>query len=189
MKARRIELSLPIEAGTLPDPEDAVPVFHAWIGDETLGEVLVDVARYGHVANAPAVILVGLLSDYAIEVTPVGQRFAAVRKRDAATEEDRLGDVAERLLSAARLFGLALPQVRFRTDELTLRVLDRLNAPNTPETFTRIAEEVGVFARAWLGEVRLEHAADLAAPLAIRIHRSVNEPLDALASRLPGRTG
>ena len=65
MKARRIELSLPIEAGTLPDPEDAVPVFHAWIGDQTLGEVLVDVARYGHVANAPAVILVGLVSDYA----------------------------------------------------------------------------------------------------------------------------
>lgn len=187
MKTRRIELSLPIEPGTLPDPEAAVPVFHAWIRDRALAEVLVDVARYGHVANAPAVILVGQSGDYAIEVTPGGQRFVAVRKRDAASDADRLVDVAESLMTAAKLFSAALPRVGYRTDELTLRVLDRLNAPNTPETFTRIAEEVGAFARAWLGDVQLEHVADLAAPLTIRIRRPLNEPLDALVSRLPPR--
>ncbi|MBI3202771.1 MAG: hypothetical protein HYZ29_14625 [Myxococcales bacterium] len=184
MKARRIELSIPIEAGTLPDPEAVVPVFHAIIRDGSLGEVLVDVARYGHVKNAPAVVLVGHASDYVIEVTPEGLRFAAVRKRDAAPDDRRLLDVAERLLAAAQQVQAALPAVRFRTDELRIRVLDRLNAPNTPETFRRLSDEVGAFARRWLGEVTLEPGADPSAPLEIWIRRGKSEPLSALSARL-----
>lgn len=185
MKARRIELSLPIEAATLPDPEAVVPVFHAFIRDDALGEVLVDVARYGHVKNAPAVVLVGHASDYVIEVTPEGPRLAAIRKRGAAPDDRRLADVAGRLLTVARLVQAALPQIRFRTDELRLRVLDRLNAPNSPATYQQLVDEVLAFAGGWLGEVALEHGPDAAGPLEIRIRRDQSDPLETLWARLP----
>lgn len=187
MKARRVELSLPIEAGTLPDPERVVPVFHAWIRDRAIDEVLVDVARYGHVKEGPVVMLVGQSSDYVIDVTHEGTRLAAVRKRDAASDAERLPDVAERLLVAAALLSAALPELRFRTDELTLRVLGRLNAPNTSETFALLSEEVGRFAREWLGPVELEHAGEPGGPLEIRLRRADNEPVAALSARLPAR--
>lgn len=187
MKARRVELSLPIEAGTLSDPERVVPVFHDWIREHATDDVLVDVARYGHVQQGPVVMLVGHASDYVIDVTPGGTRFAAVRKRDAATDAERLRDVAEHLCAAAALLGAGLPEVVFRTDELTLRVLDRLNAPNTPETFALLSEEVASFAREWLGPVTLEHAGEPGGPLEIRLRREQNEPIAALRARLPAR--
>lgn len=188
MKAQRVELSLPIEAGTLPDPERVVPVFHAWIRDHATDEVLVDVARYGHVKLGPVVMLVGHASDYVIDVTPEGSRLCAVRKRDQAPETARLWDVAERLLGAAALLSAALPDVRFRTDELTLRLLDRLNAPNTAEGFAALSGEVSAFAREWLGPVELEHTGEPGGPLEIRLRREPNEPIAALRSRLPARS-
>ena len=187
MKTHRIELSLPIEAGTLPDPERVVPVFHAWIRERLLDEVLVDVARYGHVKEGPAVLLVGHSGDYVIAVTPEGTRLSAVRKRGAAPDAERLADVAQRLVVAASLLEVALPEVRFRTDDLSLRLLDRLNAPNTPETFAALGREVAAFAREWLGAVELEHGDDRGGPLEIRIRRAQNEPVAQLAARLPAR--
>jgi len=185
MKARRIELSLAIEPGTLPDPEAVVPVFHAWIRERALGETLVDVARYGHVRQGPVVILVGHSGDYVIDVTPNGTRFAAIRKRDAASESSRLGEAAERLLAAAVLLEAALPGLRLRTDELSLRVLDRLNAPSTPEALAACSEELTAFARPWLGEVAIEPATEPGGPLALRLTRAANEPAAALRARLP----
>lgn len=186
MKARRVQLSLPIEAG-LPDPERVVPVFHAWIRDQALDEVLVDVARYGHVKQGPVVLLVGHAGDYVIEVTAEGTRLAAVRKRDAAPESERLRDVAERLLAAAELLAKALPELRFRTDSLSLVVLDRLHAPNTPDGFAALRDEVAAFAERWLGPSTLEHVPEPGGPLEIRIRRERNEPLAALRGRLPAR--
>jgi hypothetical protein len=185
MDVRRIELSLPIAGGTLPDPEVVVPVFHAWIRDRAIDEVLVDVARYGHVADGPAVMLVGHSGDWAIERSGSSVRLAAVRKRGAAPPADRLADAARRLFEAAGLLEAAVPGLRFETNELRLRFLDRLAAPNTTAAFADLTPEVERFMSAWLGPITLERIDEPGEPLALRIRRQGREPVGELRARLP----
>ncbi|MBK7579364.1 MAG: hypothetical protein IPI67_04075 [Myxococcales bacterium] len=184
MKTRRIELSFPFEPGCLPDPELVVPIFHAWIRERALDEVLVDVARYGHVSEGPAVLLCGQATDYVIDVTRAGKRFATLRKRDAASDQERLADVARHAVRAAVLLEQSLPSVRLRTDLVTVRLIDRLNAPNTPQAFAALKEEVAAFARGWLGDAEVVHSDDPGGPLGFDLRRGRNEPVRSLLAGL-----
>ncbi|HEV8246140.1 MAG TPA: hypothetical protein VGP93_10250, partial [Polyangiaceae bacterium] len=44
--------------------EHFVPVFHRFIRDHVLDELLIDVADYAHVHHGPGVVLVGHAADY-----------------------------------------------------------------------------------------------------------------------------
>jgi hypothetical protein len=47
--------------------ESYIPVFHRWIRDNVLNELLIDVVDYSHVPNGPEVVLLGHASDYMLE--------------------------------------------------------------------------------------------------------------------------
>lgn len=122
--------------------DDYVPVFHRWIRENVLGELLIDVVDYTHVPDGPAVVLIGHESDYSLDRTGGKLGFLYVNKR---TPELRFPEALRRLFRAASLLeSEAVPgdRVSFRTDELLIRVADRLHAPNDEQTYQRLVPEL-----------------------------------------------
>jgi len=185
MKAQRIRLKLYARPGTLSEPDRAVPVFHEWIRRADADEILVDVASYAHVHEGPAVLLVGHETDYAIDVGEGRAGLVVTRKRARSETSEPLEQLFSRSIAAAlRIEGTAaLADWRFRTDEILLVVLDRLEAPNDDATFARWEQEIRATARRWLGEVELAREGDGREPFSVRIWRTEDEPVAQLASR------
>jgi hypothetical protein len=141
MNARKVQAKLFIESPAQVDVTPLVPVFHEWIQKNALGELLIDVTEYGHVHEAPSLLLVGHESDYAVDFGEGRAGLVCNRKRNSPeNSRDAVLDAVRRMLGAARrLEGEALsPAIRFRGDELVLRVNDRLTAPNTKEAFAAL---------------------------------------------------
>jgi hypothetical protein len=138
MDARKLQIKLFLDSPAGLDVEPLVPLFHEWIQTNALGELLIDVTEYGHVHESPALLLVGHESDYAIDFGEGRAGVLCNRKRGGPPDATaNLVDALRRTLGAAkRLEGeKALPKpLRFRSDELVIRVNDRLRAPNTPQT-------------------------------------------------------
>jgi hypothetical protein len=174
MRSHKIALKLYARPGTLTEPTKFVEVFHDWIRDGALSEVMIDVADYGHVHHGPAVLFVGHESDYAIDLGEGRPGLVYLRKRVKDDDEaTRLQDAFARLLAvAARLEAdLRLAPLAFDRREVLLKVLDRLETPNEPASLEREREEIGAVASRALGaEAALESAApDPREPFTVRI--------------------
>ncbi|MBM4364123.1 MAG: hypothetical protein FJ104_15695, partial [Deltaproteobacteria bacterium] len=146
MNARKFQLKL-FTASAGPLAVDAiVPVLHGWIRDRAIPELLIDVTDYDHVHHGPSVLVVGHESDYVLDQAGGRPGLILSRKRefpgDAAAT---LRDALRRLLTAASLLEAAptLGGLRFRTDELEIRVNDRLAAPPTDAAFAELSALVG----------------------------------------------
>lgn len=120
--------------------EQFVPVLHRWIREKLLDELVIDVVDYTHVKDGPAIVLIGHEFDYALDrgegrlgLLYVNKRGDA-RVQEALTRTLKVGVLLEREASGGGL--------RFRGDELLIRVADRLNAPNTDETYEQLLPEL-----------------------------------------------
>lgn len=122
--------------------EDYVPVFHRWIRDGVLDELMIDVVDYSHVQDGPVVVLIGHDSDYSLDRGggQLGLLYANKRKADV-TVARALGRALSVAALVAQEAGPKEP-IRFRTDELLVRVADRLFAPNTDDTYERLLPEL-----------------------------------------------
>src|SRR5687768_6050569 len=95
-----------------------VPVFHRWIRDALIPELLIDVVDYTHVPDGPAVMLIGHDSDYALDRGGGKLGLLYANKRGASID---FPAALRRVLSAARLLEAekeATERLAFRTDEL-----------------------------------------------------------------------
>jgi hypothetical protein len=155
MEARKVQVKLFIESPAEVDIDPIVPVFHDWIRQKALDELLIDVTDYAHVHHAPALLLVGHGSDYAIDFTGGRAGLLYSRKREFPNgAEATVKDAFVRALRAAkRLEGeTSLPApIRFRADEILFRVNDRLLGPNTKETIASVLPVVKSVASAIYG--------------------------------------
>lgn len=142
MKARKVQIKLYVDTPRDLNPDPVVPVFHRWIQERALDEMLMDVAQYGHVHQGPAVLLVGHASDYAIDFGEGKAGILYSRKREAPADAVAcVKDALRRTLAAAKRLeeDQTLPKpVRFRTDEVLFRLNDRLLAPNDAATFSDV---------------------------------------------------
>jgi hypothetical protein len=116
-----------------------VPVFHSWIQARAVDEHLtVDVTDYEHVPDGPGTVLVCHEGNFYGDSTDARPGLMYQRKQPLP------GDFADRLATTLRHTLLAAqrleshPGLKFRTDQLTVKIADRLLAPNTPETFTAL---------------------------------------------------
>lgn len=84
---------------------DAIPVFHRWITERALEEILVDVADYRHVFQGPGITLIGHESTYALDEQGGRWGLVCFRKRGFHSEAyEPLLDALRRALAAcARL--------------------------------------------------------------------------------------
>ena len=156
MDAGKLQLKIyaaPESARSL-DRELFIPVFHRWIKQHLLPELVIDVASYSHVPNGPGVVLIGHGADYFMDEGEGRLGLLHNRKRAGLPPDARLGDLARRTLHAAALLEAdpALAgKLRFLTGELLFRINDRLAAPNTDATFAAVRAELEALGKKLFG--------------------------------------
>ncbi|HVU14917.1 MAG TPA: hypothetical protein VHD90_26765 [Phototrophicaceae bacterium] len=121
-------------------------LFQRWIQDKTLEGQLIDVADYRHVFQGPAVVLIGFDADYAIDNS--GGRLGLLFTRKHSPEahfKTQLRSSLRLALAAAQLLETEAslnPKPRFSAGEIEVRFPDRLQFPNTPETFAAVKDDL-----------------------------------------------
>lgn len=149
---------LAADAGEV-EAEEFIPVFHRWITERLLPELLIDVADYSHVHEGPGVLLVGHDAIYAYDLSRGEPGLLYSRRRETSPELEGIGTLERRieslLASAFRACDLieAEPQldgrVVFDRNRLELRVNDRLvscddeTASALASAFQRVLAEAG----------------------------------------------
>lgn len=138
MQADKVQVK--VFSSTSIGVESYVPVFHRWIRDSVLSELLIDVVDYSHVANGPEVVLLGHGSDYVLDRQGGRLGLLYASKREPATDEGPFVPALRRAIKACLLLEREQgPEpLAFRSDELLIRINDRLRAPNADETFRRV---------------------------------------------------
>jgi hypothetical protein len=128
-----------------PEPDAFIPVFHRFIRENVLDELAIDVADYGHVHEGPGVVLIGHAYDYYWDLGEGRPGLVYTRKRDAPAPDVRLTDAVRRALVGCKLLEQdpALKGLSFRTDEMLVRLPDRLHAPPTDAGATMTIGRVG----------------------------------------------
>lgn len=189
MLSERLQLKLYLEPSQHFEVEALIPVFHRFIRDRVLNDLLIDVVDYSHVPDGPGVVLIGHAADFYVGVLDGAYGLVYSRKRGGPGSEQRLEDALRRLLNAARLLeqenGLKL---RFKSNELSLRLTDRLHAPNDDATFGSTKSEVeALFGRVYGGDIAVERLPlSNKEPLGLRIKASTAPSLEALLEKLGG---
>src|SRR5437763_403185 len=139
-----------------------VPVFQSWIQMHAVEDHLaIDVADYDHVPDGPGTVLVTHEANFALDSTGGRPGLLYQRKQPLPGNfGDRITITLRHALQAAARLEQH-PGLKFRTDELTFRIADRLLAPNTPETFTAVRPTLEATLRVLFGDApfSLAHAA------------------------------
>ncbi len=193
MDTFKINIKLFAVADTF-EPAEFVPIFHHWIQNESLpGHTLIDVADYAHVPAGPGSLVVASEANIHMDRGENRLGLLYVRKRpieSARTFAARLRAVLIEAMKAAikmeeepELQG----RLKFRTDEISIRLNDRLAAPNAPETFNAIKPLVESAAKELFGGRPFTIENHNASPLElldIRIRTSGNSSAAALLKQL-----
>ena len=159
MELQHINVKLYVEGDLPVDPAEFIPVFHQWVKDKVLDELLIDVADYRHVPAGPGVLLVGLEAEYDMDNTDNRWGLRYSRKAPLeGTNEDRF---RQAFRSAAHACGMlekefAQSALKFSRREFELFVNDRALAPNTAETFEACKPELESFLKDLLGHNEFE---------------------------------
>lgn len=129
-----------------PDLGAAIPVFHRWIQESRLEEMLIDVADYQHVPGGPGVLLVAHDAFYSLDQAE--DRLGLLYTRRTELE----GSTQEKLRHAFAAAARACAELEkepefaghlvFSGAECEFSVNDRLLAPNTEETWNLLRPEL-----------------------------------------------
>lgn len=138
MLSSKIQVKLYADADSENSLESYIPVFHRWVRESVLDEMVFDVADYTHVPHGTGVLLVGHASDYALDQSEGRPGLMYYRKREAPEGAALVKDGLARALNAAKLLD-ADADVKgpksFGTKEVLFRFTDRLNVKNDDESF------------------------------------------------------
>jgi hypothetical protein len=190
MDVQKIAIKL-FAADPVPPLHDFIPVFHRWIQTHAVADhLLIDVADYAHVIAGPGVVLVSSEANFYIDYAGNRPGLLYVRKTPLPGNfGERLETVTVACLRAAKLLeedAALVGKLRFKTDELLVRLNDRLLAPNTDDTFARSKDALASLATTFFGAgATLQRGAAAAKPFEVQIKSnstaSVSQILDRLA--------
>ena len=136
--------------GDLPVGLDQfVEVFHRWTSEQSMEEMLIDVADYAHVPAGPGIVLIGHEADYALD--HADERWGLLYNRKAIVDGDSLACLEQAFRAATHACALleaefAAEQLKFDRHRLRAVVNDRALAPNTAETLTDCQPVLEAFA-------------------------------------------
>jgi hypothetical protein len=119
--------------------EDLIPVFHGWIQRQALeGHLLIDVHDYSHIQNGPGILLVAHEGNFSLDMSDGRPGFYYYRKTPTALPAaGHIAGIFKTSLAACRLLDKDA-KLKFKMDELLVIANDRLEAPNTDETFNEL---------------------------------------------------
>jgi hypothetical protein len=193
MEPQKLQIKLYTDRATGISPEAFVLVFHNWIKKKLLPELMIDVANYAHVPKGPGVALIGHGNDYFIDEGEGRLGLLYSRKRGAPEPGQRVADAFRRTLHAASLIendaSLAAggAKVRFRTDEVQLRINDRLGAPNDDATFAALKPELDGFCGELFGApCDITRAGNVKSLFTVKIATGAKTDVATLLGRLGG---
>jgi hypothetical protein len=156
MDVFKIAVKIFASEGNFP-ADQFVPIFHRWIQSQSVeGHRLIDVADYGHVANGPGTVLVSSEANFYMDRAENRLGLLYSRKLPmAGSFRDRLcGAVREAIKAAAKLEAepLVKGKLRFKTDEILIRLNDRLLAPPNEQTVAAARDDVKAVGEMFLGK-------------------------------------
>lgn len=190
MKLHRIQVKAFVEDASRIELSALIPVFHRWIQTDALDEMLIDVGNYEHVPEGPGILLVAHEADYALDVSGGAPGLLYTRKRDLPGSIGEAVELSLRSLFKAVSLLEEEPSLggtyRFRTGQLEIRFLDRLQVPNRPESVEVVREDVERVLKSLYGvdTVALDVIADDARlPFAVRVTLPTNPEASVLARR------
>lgn len=189
MDAEKLHVKLFADPAHAPKLEEFIPVLHRFIKDRALGELLVDVADYSHVHHGPGVVLVGHASDYYIDTQGGRLGLLYSRKRQPVEAQERLKDALRRAVNACRLLEQDTSlRVRFKTNEVLVRFVDRLRFSNDEASFAKVRPEILEFFGNLFENARItaEQIGTRSELLSIRVQADAAPELEALMQRLGG---
>jgi hypothetical protein len=171
-----------------------VPIFHKWIQTQSLADhLLIDVADYAHVPAGPGTLVVASQANIHMDRSDNRLGLLYVRKQPiegAISFPDTLASVFKYALAAAlKMEGdeTLKGRLRFRTDEISVSLNDRLLAMNSPETIAEYYPLVTAFAgKLFPGEkVAIEPSSKSPKELIdLRIKSAGSVPLARLVNRI-----
>lgn len=172
-------------------PHAFVPIFQHWIQNQSVpGHRLIDVADYAHVASGPGTVLVSSEANFHMDRGQNRLGLLYVRKLPAeGSFADRLRtSVREALRAAAKLEQEAelAGKLRFRTDEIEIRLNDRLLAPPTEQTITAVAPDIRAIAGILYPGTTPKIESSTTPLVEFRIKSTAGVPLATLLERLGG---
>ncbi|HLY09792.1 MAG TPA: hypothetical protein VKW04_10850 [Planctomycetota bacterium] len=158
--------------------DEFIPVFHRWIQKHAVEGMLIDVADYGHLPQGPGVVLVAHEADYFMDTMEGSLGLLYNRKTSSS------GRLADRIAAAFRAALDACVKLetepefqgrlKFRAGEALFLSNDRLNAPNTDETFQALRADLS----AALGTIY---------PATVDLRRVSQDPRSRLSVRVTSR--
>lgn len=163
MQLQHVNIKLFIDGELRIDLEKIIEVFHRWTAEQSMDEMLIDVADYRHVPAGPGVVLVGHEADYALD--NAGNRPGLLYNRKASIDgsnADRIRQALAAALKACDLLEADFPgQLKFNRQAFDLIINDRAIAPNTAETFVAYKTELGsILSEMGHADANLTHDAD-----------------------------
>ena len=142
MEPQNLTVKLYLADSVRLDHKALIPVFHRWIQEHRLDELMIDVADYTHVHQGPGVMLICHEAHYGLDEGGGRAGLLYSRKRGAlGSLDDRFATALRKALSAARHLETEKDlagKVAFRGDEIAIGIADRLLAPNTPATLAEV---------------------------------------------------
>lgn len=138
-----VNVKLFAEPGTEVRLEDAIPVFHRWIQQRDLPELLIDVTDYSHVPAGPGVLLIGHEANYSLDNG--NNELGVLYSRKTAVEGNALQQAYQAAVAAAGRLEREWPGLKFRRDEVEVTLNDRLLHPNTEAGWQAVRAELEQF--------------------------------------------
>ena len=134
---------------TTIDLAGAIPVFHRWIQESVLDELLIDVADYRHVPAGPGVMLIGDQANYSLDCTfdRLGLLYNQKRPSEGTLPDKLLKAFGSALLACSLLEEEPVFRGKLKFDAGQCEVIlnDRLLAPNTEQTWEALKPQFGTF--------------------------------------------
>ena len=191
MKSEKLQIKFFARPNAAFDLETVVPVFHRFIREHAFDELMIDVADYKHVHHGPGIALVGDANDYFLDEGEGRPGLLFSRKRHGSGPEGRLREGFARTLKACTLLEAAPElggKLTFATDEILIRLPDRLRAPNDDASFAEVSSEVSALLDKLYGagQHRIERGAPSPEPLSLRVKTKTAPTLAALLATLGG---
>jgi hypothetical protein len=154
MEIQHVAVKIMAKTGPVIHWPDVIPVFHRWIQNRALPEMLIDVADYSHVPAGPGVMLIGHEAFYSLDNRNHQPGLVYNRRSSfAGVFSDQLRYAFESARAAALLLA-SEPEFQgklaFDDRDCEVFVNDRGVAPNTQDTFAAIGPElVRFFSDKW----------------------------------------
>jgi hypothetical protein len=166
MDFQHVNVKIYIEGDLTVDCERFIDVFHRWIQEQALEELLIDVADYRHVPAGPGVVLIGHEADYGMDNAE--NRYGLLYNRKAplaGSNADRFSQAFRSAANACQMLEAEFEgngPLKFSRQKFELLINDRAMAPNTPETFQACKDDLESFLTNLLGhsEFTLEQHTD-----------------------------